>query len=94
MKYEDWVQLTDAERASLQKQWNAYGEGYWHELVGEAATRFRAEFGHTPHVVNIHSGVHHGGELIIGVNTNLSYPHKASLPETYAGFRVLQFCAA
>ena len=94
MTYEDWLGLSDAERASQQSQWNTYGDGYWHELVREATVRFRAQFGDTPHVVNINHGIYHGGLLIIAVNTELSYPQKAPLPETYAGFPVLQFCAA
>jgi hypothetical protein len=86
--------LSEAEKASLKEQWNPYGEGYWHELLREATARFRAEFRDTPHVLNIHSGLYHGGLLIIAVNNDLLYPQKASLPESYDGFPVYQFGAA
>ena len=91
MTYERWLALTDAEKAALREQWNPYGEGYWTGLVLEALARFRAQYGDTPHVVSIRSGTYHGGQLIIAVNTDLPYPHKASLPETYGGFPVYQF---
>jgi hypothetical protein len=94
MNYDDWSRLSDSEKAAVQAGWNAYAPGYWHELAQEAAERFRAEFGQTPHVVNVGHGLYHGGQLIIGVWTDLTYPHKAALPEQYAGFAVRQFCAA
>jgi hypothetical protein len=91
MRYETWEALSAAEKTSLQEQWNPYGEGYWHDLLKEAATRFRNQFGSYPHVTDIHHGTYHGGELIVGVTTDLLYPNIISLPDTYAGFRVMQF---
>jgi hypothetical protein len=93
MTYDEWSALTDTERAAVRDRWNAYGPGYWHALVEEATSRFRAEFSRTPHVLAIDHGLYHGGLLIISVHTDLRYPHKVPLPETYVGFPVYQFCA-
>jgi hypothetical protein len=93
VNYDDWSRLSESEQATVQAGWSAYGPGYWHELVREAAERFRAELGRTPHVVDVSHGLYHGGLLIIAVRTDLTYPDKAPLPERYAGFAVYQFCA-
>ena len=61
---------------------------------GKQRIALRARFQTTPHVEEIHEGLYHCGELIIGVFTDLPYPHRVPLPEGYAGFRVLQFGAA
>jgi hypothetical protein len=92
--FEHWLSLSDPERCADQQHWNAYGEGYWHALLAEAAKRFELEFASVSHVCDIHHGTYHGGDLIIGVTTDLSYPQTITLPESFLGFRVMQFCGA
>ena len=92
MTFDRWLSLSDAERLADQQRWNTYGEGYWHTLLAEAATRFEAEFAAVPHVRDIHHGTYHGGDLIIGVTTDLPYPQTITLPDSFLGFRVMQFC--
>jgi hypothetical protein len=92
VKFDQWLKLSEAEKQAEQARWNAYGNGYWHDLLSEAAKRFEAEFKPLAHVRDIHSGTCHGGELIIGVSTDLPYPQTITLPDSYLGFRVMQFC--
>jgi hypothetical protein len=92
MDFPAWLALSDSERLKLQQTWNAYGDGYWHELASEAAARLRSEIGALPHVRDINFGVYHGGTLIFGVVTDLIHPEKLDLPSYYLGFPVLQFC--
>jgi hypothetical protein len=82
-----------SERIDAQKKWEPYIEGYWHDLVAAAAERLRAEIGQMPHVRDINHGTYHGGTLIIGVASDLSYPGKLDLPSHYLGIPLLQFCA-
>ena len=91
MDFDDWFSLSDTERIEAQTRWNVYADGYWHSLAAEAANRFRAEFSSRPHIRSVTHGVYHGGELIIGVTTDLPYPKTITLPESYLGFRVMQF---
>jgi hypothetical protein len=91
MHFDHWLSLSDAERTTAEQQWNVYGDGYWHSLVASAAERFISDFTSRPHVRSITHGIYHGGELIIGVKTDLPYPKIIRLPESYLGFRVMQF---
>ena len=91
MDFDRWLSLSEEDRRATQKQWNVYGEGYWHSLVAQAAERFPAEFASRSHVRFVRHGIYHGGELIIGVTTDLPYPKIIRLPESYLGFRVMQF---
>ena len=91
MDFDHWLSISGEERGDLQRQWNVYKEGYWHSLVESAAERFTSEFSSRPHVRSITHGIYHGGELIIGVTTDLPYPKMIRLPESYVGFRVMQF---
>ena len=91
MEFERWLSLSDVERLATQQQWNVYAEGYWHSLVAQAAQRFTQEFSSRPHIRDVRHGLYHGGELIIGVTTDLPYPKVIRLPESYLGFRVMQF---
>jgi hypothetical protein len=91
VQFQEWLALSDSARVECQKIWNTYGEGYWHELLEEAANRFRSEFGRTPHVLETNHGVYHGGTLIIGVVTDLPYPKRVEIPAYYVGFPVMQF---
>jgi len=91
MDFDHWFSLSDTERIEAQTRWNVYADGYWHSLAAEAASRFRAEFSFRPHIRSVTHGVYHGSELIIGVTTDLPYPKMIRLPESYLGFRVMQF---
>jgi hypothetical protein len=92
VKFDQWLTLSETEKQAEQACWNPYREGYWHDLLSEAAKRFEAEFASVTHVRDVHSGTYHGGELIIGVSTDLPYPQTITLPDSYLGFRVMQFC--
>jgi hypothetical protein len=91
MHFEEWVALSDSARVEIQKDWNPYAEGYWTDLLAQAAARFRGEFGHLPHLVDVAHGVYHGGTLIIGVVTDLPLAQRLDLPSSYLGFRLMQF---
>jgi hypothetical protein len=92
VNFDQWVSLSDAEKRAKQADWNVYGEGYWHGLLAAAAKRFEVEWASVAHVRDIRHGTYHGGELIIGVTTDLAYPETITLPESFLGFRVMQFC--
>ena len=91
MTIDEWTNLSEQEREKLQEQWNPYGEGYWHQLVKDAAQRFRDEYGSQENVKSVDSGTYHGGTLIIGVSTGLTHPEKANIPDKYLGFPIMQF---
>lgn len=94
MNFEEWLALSDSERLASQAEWQPYVDGYWHELVAEAANRLRTDIGYLPHVLDINFGVYHGGTLILGVVTDLKYPQVLELPSSYLGFPLMQFCRA
>jgi hypothetical protein len=93
MSFENWLSLSEAERKIERQTWQPYEDGYWHMLNAEAARRFQVEFGTIPQIRRMTSGTFHFGLLIIGVSTNLWEPDHLPLPDTYLGFRVIQFCA-
>jgi hypothetical protein len=92
--FDEWLQLSDAERESIKASWGArvYEDGYWHSLVEQAAQRFSDAYASARHVRRVFHSLYHGGELVIGVQTDLEYPRKLRLPESYLGFRVVQAC--
>jgi hypothetical protein len=92
VKFDQWLTLSETEKQAEQACWNPYREGYWHDLLSEAAKRVEAEFASVTHVRDVHSGAYHSGELIIGVFTDLPYPQTITLPDSYLGFCVMQFC--
>ena len=92
MKLDQWISLSDAERAAERDRWSVDDKGYWDTLNQDAVARFRDEFGSALHIREVTGGVYHGGELIAGVSTDLPYPEVIELPEEYPGFRVLQVC--
>jgi hypothetical protein len=91
MTFNEWISLSDAERESERHNWHVFEPGYWHAIASEAAARFAAEFGATPHVRRIFKSLYHADELIVAVQTDVSPQDSVPLPESYAGFRVLQF---
>ena len=88
---DQWIDMSPADRKRFRRSWDPYADGYWHRLLEEAARRFDSETMPHPLVERIHSGVYHGGTLIIGVTTTLPYPEKLDLPRKFADFPVLQF---
>ena len=94
MDFDRWLSLSEEDRQATQKQWNVYGEGYWHSLVAQAAECFTAEFASRSHVRFVRHGIYHGGELIIGVTTDLPYPKIIRLPESYLGLEPCSLLAA
>jgi len=90
--FEKWVSLSKEEQDRIQATWNPYAEGYWGKLLEQAKEKFRLEFGGAPNVVDVLSGVYHGGTLIIGVALGLPCGERsAEIPSRYAGFHVQQF---
>lgn len=93
MTFDEWLSLSDTEREVEKRNWHVFEPGYWHSLADQAAARFAAEFAATPHVQRICKSLYHADELIVAVQTDLSPPRMVALPESYLGFRVLQFAS-
>jgi hypothetical protein len=93
MIFDEWLSLSDAQRESEKKNWHVFEPGYWHSIADEAAARFAAEFASTSHVQRICKSLYHADELIVAVQTDLSPPQEITLPQSYLGFRVLQFAS-
>ena len=91
MRFEEWLALSDSARLEAQKDWLPYQQGYWTDLLSQAATRFREETAGLPHLVDVNYGTYHGGTLIIGVVTDLPLSERLDLPAYYLGFPLLQF---
>jgi hypothetical protein len=93
MNFNEWLSVSDAQRESEKNNWHVFEPGYWHSIANEAAARFAAEFASTPHVHRICKSLYHADELIVAVQTDLLPPNTIPLPESYLGFRVLQFAS-
>src|SRR4051812_17973085 len=91
MNFTEWISLTPAERELERHSWHVFEPGYWHSIAYQAAAHFAREFASRPQVKRIFKSLYHGEELIVAVQTELSPAPVANLPESYAGFRVLQF---
>src|SRR2546423_5129657 len=91
MTFAKWLSLSDTEREAEKRSWFPFEPGYWHSLASEAAARFSAEFGSKPHVTKVFKSLHRARELIVAVQTDLSPPKKVELPQSYLGFKVMQF---
>ena len=91
MTVTEWLSLDPTERGSRKKEWHVFEPGYWHALAAEAASRFAAEFSSQPHVQRVCKSLYHSDELIIAVQTDCADGELLNLPESYIGFRVLQF---
>jgi hypothetical protein len=91
MTFTEWLSLDPTERGSTKKEWHVFEPGYWHTLAAEAASRFAGEFSSLPHVQRICKSLYHSDELIIAVQTDCPDGELLDLPDSYLGFRVLQF---
>lgn len=91
MNFGEWLSLSDAEREAEKRRWHAFEPGYWHALAVEAAARFAAEFGGKRHITHVFKSLYRARELVIAVQTNLAPPKGLKLPQSYLGFRVMQF---
>ena len=91
MIFNEWFSLSDPERELEKRSWHVFEPGYWHALATESATRFAAEFGSTPRVQRICKSLYQSDELIVAVQTDLPPSESLLLPESYLGFRVVQF---
>jgi hypothetical protein len=90
MTFTEWQALSPEERAEARKTWNAYSDGYWHELNAEAVEHFKRQYGNRPEIRKVVGGTFHGGHLIIGVCENTPAGDILPLPNEYYGFRVVQ----
>ena len=93
MTFNEWLSLSDAGREAEKKNWRVFEPGYWHAIADQAAARFAAEFSSTPHVQRICKSLYRAEELIVAVQTDLPPPETLPLPDSYCGFRVLQFAS-
>ena len=91
MIFNEWSSLSDAQRETEKRNWHVFEPGYWHALATESAARFAAEFGSKPRVRRICKSLYQSDELIVAVQTDLRPPDLLPLPESYIGFRVVQF---
>ena len=91
MTFTEWTELAPEQRDATRKGWQVFEPGYWHTLANEAAGRFMKEFGSDPHIQRVCKSLYHSEELIIAVQTDCPDDGLLSLPESYLGFRVIQF---
>ena len=91
MNFGEWLSLSDVEREAEKRRWHAFEPGYWHSIAVEAAARFAAEFGSTRHITQVFKSLYRARELVIAVQTDLAAPKEVRLPQSYLGFRVMQF---
>ena len=90
MNFAEWKQLTDTQRETIMREWDVYGQGYWHELNSQAVNDFQMQYGGDIRIKSISGGVFHGGHLIVGVSKTIPWDEMLELPEWYFGFRVIQ----
>jgi anti-sigma B factor antagonist len=93
MNFGEWLSLSDAEREAEKRRWHVFEPGYWHAIAVEAAARFLAEFGSKRHVTQVFKSLYRARELVIAVQTDLITPKEIKLPQSYLGFRVMQFAS-
>jgi hypothetical protein len=91
MIFKEWLELSASDRESEKQNWHVFEPGYWHALAHEAAAHFAAEFANTRGIRRICKSLYRSDELIIAVQTDAPPGESLSLPESYLGFRVLQF---
>ena len=91
MTFAKWLSLSEEEREAEKRSWYPFEPGYWHSIAVEAAARFSAEFGSKRHVTRVFKSLYHARELIVAVQTDVSPGKKVKLPESYLGFKVMQF---
>jgi len=91
MNFGEWLSLSDVEREAEKRRWHAFEPGYWHSIAVEAAARFAAKFGSTRHITQVFKSLYRARELVIAVQTDLPAPKEVKLPQSYFGFRVMQF---
>jgi hypothetical protein len=91
MTFNQWIALAPEQRDTSRNDWHVFEPGYWHTLASEAASRFAKEFGADPHVLRVCKSLYRSGELIIAVQTDCSEGSLLPVPDSYFGFRVMQF---
>jgi anti-sigma B factor antagonist len=91
MTFAKWLSLSEEEREAEKRSWYPFEPGYWHSLAVEAAARFSAEFGSKRHVIKVFKSLYRARELIVAVQTDVSRGKKVELPQSYLGFKVMQF---
>ena len=85
--YKQWLVLSATEQKALMRSWNPY-EGDGSDILREAFSCFKKEFGKPEGVINTHCGLYHGGILIIGVTVRKgSHVH---VPKSFGGFPVVK----
>jgi hypothetical protein len=86
--FEQWRDLSDAERRKIQSTWNTYsGEG--RPLVDAVSADFQQTYGHVPGLTFHGPGVYHGGEWVIIVEHHPSLDSR-TLPVLHLGISVHQ----
>ena len=87
LSFQDWLKLTDKERARVQRSWNPYaGEG--EPIVRAAHRQFKKKFGGSRDITNISYGVYHGGDWVISVTLKVGY--RVAIPKMFLGIWVVK----
>jgi hypothetical protein len=89
MTFAEWKALDDKGRVAASQTWDGYSDGYWHAVAAAAAAELRAELRSAPWVLDVHSGTHHGGAVVIGVVTSMEPGEQPPLPAYYLGIPVI-----
>ena len=91
LSYDQWLSLSEEERASVLASWNPY-EGDGHQILEEACERFRLQVANHEGVQSVHCGLYHGGVYIIGVSVWKGA--RLRLPKQFEGFPVVKMVVA
>lgn len=84
---EYWLKNSDKERRIISSKWDVYkNDGA--EIIRVVCDKFKEEYAGNKYIKDIHSGVYHGGDWVIGVTIQWRGRNKIKLPKIYKGFAV------
>jgi len=87
---EQWFSLSEKKRKSIYSSWDIYkGDGIG--ILKAVLERFRRDYVNKNGIININSGLYHGGDWIISVTIEWNYKDEVKLPNDYYGFTVQKF---
>lgn len=87
IEYNDWLLMSDEEREKVKSIWNPY-EGEGSGILEKVFEKFKNEFSNIDGIIDMHCGLYHGGQYIIGVSARKGTQVK--IPKKFEGFEVVK----
>lgn len=87
IEYHHWLLMSDGQREKVKRIWNPY-EGDGADILKRVFEKFQNEFSHLDGIVELHCGLYHGGQYIIGVTTRKGT--RVNVPKKFEGFEVIK----